>query len=225
MFNLVSKFNNTGSVLDAPKTGRPRTVRTLDNSDIVASAYVESPKKSTRRASKELQISRSSLQRIITDIGLKPYKPHLLHALNEDDPDKRMQFCEIFLSYYDDSPDIVDQILWTDEASFKLNGHVNRHNCVYWCHENPHKIIEQEVNLPGITVWAGITSAGLVGPFFFRDTVTGHSYLNMLSDQLWPIISTRPDIDIDFTFNKTVPLRTMRFQLGTGSMTTSQGVG
>ena len=71
------------------------------------------------------------------DLGMKPYRPQLVHALNEDDNDRRLQICERFLAYVDDNPDILDDIIWSDKASFKLNGHVKRHNCVYWSNINP----------------------------------------------------------------------------------------
>ena len=32
------------------------------------------------------------------DLNLKPYKPKLLQASNEDDPDRRVQFCEWILN-------------------------------------------------------------------------------------------------------------------------------
>jgi hypothetical protein len=50
----------------------------------------------------------------------------LLQALNEDDPDRQLEFCERIL----DST-LLDQILWTDDATFQTNRRVNRHNCVY----------------------------------------------------------------------------------------------
>ena len=52
MFNLVSKFEVTGSVLNAPKEGCPRTVCLPENKDIGAAAFLHSPKKSIRQASK-----------------------------------------------------------------------------------------------------------------------------------------------------------------------------
>ena len=45
-----------------------------------------------------------------------------------------------------------NKIWWSDEACFKLNGYINRHNCTYWSQENPHVILEKDV--PEITVWA-----------------------------------------------------------------------
>ena len=53
----------------------------------------------------------------------------------------------------------------------------------------------KELNVPGVTVWGGITSAGLVGPFFFESTVTGALYLKMLQEKVWSVISQREDID------------------------------
>lgn len=35
----------------------------------------------------QLNISFGSVQHMLHKIGLKPYKPHLLHQMNEDDPD------------------------------------------------------------------------------------------------------------------------------------------
>lgn len=195
MQTLVSKFEATGCVTDAKRTGAPTTIRTEENADLLAAAYTQSPKKSQRRASAELGISRTSVQRIMKEIGLKPYRPRLLHALNEDDFDRRVQFCENFITQFNDDPTFVDKIIWTDEATFKLNGRINRHNAVYWADENPHEILTKEVNTPGVTVWGGLTSDGLLGPFFFDDTVTATSYLNMLEDKVWPIISRRPNAE------------------------------
>ncbi|GFQ87366.1 DUF4817 domain-containing protein [Trichonephila clavata] len=79
-------------------------------------------------------------------------------------------------------PGFMGSIIWSDEAQFKLNGTVNRHNCVYWGEENPHITIEKAVNLPGVNVWCGLSSRGLIGPFRFEGTVTGINYLTMLAD-------------------------------------------
>ena len=194
MHDLISKFNNTGSVVNIKQSGRPVSIRTDENKDLVAAAFTDSPTKSIRRASVELSMSYGSVQRMLVDIGLKPYKPHLLHKLNEDDPDRRLQFCETFLGFTDIYPDFVDNIMWSDEATFKTNGHVNRHNSVYWCDTNPFQILQKDVNAPGITVWCGLSSSGLVGPYFFEGTVNGESYLKLLKEQVWPILSEREDI-------------------------------
>nr|CAH7733034.1 unnamed protein product [Callosobruchus chinensis] len=45
-------------------------------------------------------ISRTSIQRILKHYKWHPYKIQLLHELNEDDHDRRLQFCEIIKLEY-----------------------------------------------------------------------------------------------------------------------------
>ena len=195
ILSLVRKFDETGSLEDRPRSGRPRSISTDENKERVRSTFEENPATSTRRASLELNLSRSSLQRMMKELGLKPYRPQLLHSLNEDDPDRRCEFADTFLNLLADDSSLLNRIVWTDEANFKLNGHVNRHNCVYYAVENPHVIITQEMNSPGITVWAGIWVGGIIGPFFFDGNVTADSYLEMLRKDIVTSISSQMDLE------------------------------
>lgn len=194
IYKIRDKFEETGSVLDAARSGRPVSVTTEDNQYLVAQALQMSPNKSTRRCSLELGIPRGSLINVLKQLKMKPYIPRLLHGLLEDDPDRRLQFAEDFISEATDNPQILNQIVWTDEAQFKLNGKINRHNCVYWTSENTHLTIETQLNQPGVTVWAGITSSGIVGPIFFEGTVTGDTYLNALKT-IVPQLQQRDDFE------------------------------
>ena len=96
----------------------------------------------------------------------------------------RVQYCEWYLEQWNENARFPTEIVWSDEATFKLNGSINRHNCSYWAIENPYVMVDHHVNLSGITVWYGLSSRGLIGPFFFDATVTGPVYLNF-EKQLW----------------------------------------
>ncbi len=50
----------------------------------------------------------------------------MLQALNEDDPDRRLEFCQWILDSTQEDPTILDRILWTNEATFQTNGRVSR---------------------------------------------------------------------------------------------------
>ncbi|CAF0981669.1 unnamed protein product [Rotaria sp. Silwood1] len=193
IYRLAKKFDETGSVEDAPRSGRPTSINTEENIELTSESFLLNPKTSQRRAVRDLHISRSSLQRIMKDLNLKPYKPRLLQSLNEDDPDRRLEFCEWILDSTEKDPTLLDQIWWTDEAIFKINGRINGHNCVYWSDANPHFIIEQELNVPQVIVWGGIWSNGVVGPFFFEDNVTSETYLHMLKDNIIPQLEDHPN--------------------------------
>lgn len=53
-----------------------------------------------------------------------------------------------------------------DEATFKLNGSINLQNWTYWGPENPHGMVEPDVNLSGVTIWCGLSLRRLIGPLF-----------------------------------------------------------
>ena len=89
----------------------------------------------------------------------------------------------------------IDCILWSNEAVFKLNRCINRHNCVYWAPENPKVAIDAPVNLTDVCVWCAVTSEWILGPFFFDGTVTAQSYLAMLQHQLLPLLQQQDEAE------------------------------
>lgn len=180
---LVKKFELTGNVADKPRSGRSSSINSERNQVAVSATLRQNPQQSTRKLSRELDISQRSIVRIIKKLGLKVWRPRLLQELHEDDFDRRMQFCEEFDVLFN-----YKHVIWTDEAIFKLNGQVNRHNCVYYSDENPHQTFTKSVNSPSIMVWAGICSTQVIGPFFFRENVTGKSYQQMLENFAFPEI-------------------------------------
>jgi hypothetical protein len=117
---------------------------------------------------------------MLSDLHLHPYRPRLVQQLNDDDPNRRIEFCEKLLAMIEEDNSILDKIIWADEAIFKLNGHVNRHNSIYWASENPRIDIERDFNVSCICVWIGISSHGIIGSLFLGSTVTSESYVEML---------------------------------------------
>jgi len=101
--------------------------------------------------------------------------------------ERRMESHEWFQRMVNED-EFVMKIVWFDKAQFKLNGTVNRHNCVYWAQENLHVHVYKAVNLPGVNVWCGLSARGLIGPFFFEGTVTGKAYLEMRRSSILPAI-------------------------------------
>jgi hypothetical protein len=93
--------------------------------------------------------------------------------MNEDDPDRRAQFCEWFQHKVHKDEEFVSKTVWSNEVTFKLDGTVNRHKCV--TPDSPHIHVEDAVNLPGLTAWCGLSYRGS----FFEGTITGRVYLNI----------------------------------------------
>lgn len=70
-----------------------------------------------------------SVQRIMKQIKFHPYEIHFVQELSEDDFDRRLEFSEIMMERIDTDPNFIFNIAYSDEATFQLNGNVNRHNC------------------------------------------------------------------------------------------------
>ena len=134
---------------------------------------------SLRRAENELGISRRSIQRVLKSLKYHPYKLQITHELGEEDFGARFEFSRSQLAIIAEDPDFPDNIIFTDEALFHLHGGVNRHNCRYWAKENPHWVQEEPIHSPHLTVWSGVCSKGIIGPFFFDQTVNGERYGGM----------------------------------------------
>ena len=60
---------------------------------LVAQHFIEYPRTSTRRASLELGMARTSLR----NLKFRAYRPRLQHALLEDDINRHPEFAEMFL--------------------------------------------------------------------------------------------------------------------------------
>lgn len=62
LWKFNEKFEYTGCVCNVPKCSRTRTAKAEHNLQVIAQSFVEKSSQSQRKASLELDISRSSLQ-------------------------------------------------------------------------------------------------------------------------------------------------------------------
>lgn len=197
---ILQKFNETGEVKDAPRSGRSRTATNNEKSLEILLDIQENPKTSTFQLAQNHNISRSSVQTILHKQKYHPYKIQLVQELLEDDFDRRLEFCERITNEIEMNEHFLDFVVFSDEATFCLNGSVNRHNSRYWADSNPYWMEETHTQYPEkINVWAGITVNHLIGPFFIEGTLTGRKYLELLQDHIIPSIRNFfPNGDIYF---------------------------
>lgn len=99
--------------------------------------------------------------------------------------DQRLDYCNWLLQMIEEDPGLLSRILWSDEASFKSDGTINRHNMHYWSETNPRWMREvQSQGRWSINVWCGILGGQIIGPFIFNETLNGERYLNFLRNEL-----------------------------------------
>ncbi|KAL5494233.1 hypothetical protein EMCRGX_G015522 [Ephydatia muelleri] len=151
VLRVVSKFVEHGTVQDRLKTncGRKKTVQVPRNVGIIAQKMWQTPTLSIRRLHLGTGLRRSSVQKMLRKtLKMKAYRRLLVQALLPGDIDKGFKWAEDYLEAAERDFTYPDYILWTDEAIFHLDGHVNRHNDVIWA------------SAPSATTAEGVASPG-----------------------------------------------------------------
>lgn len=182
---IENKFREMGHVKDLPKGSR-KPVSENKQLDVLL-AFQDNPHTSSRQVALDNDMDHSTVLRKLKKEKWYPYKVSLVQELCEDDFDRRIEFCETIMEQNNRDPMFLSKVLFSDEATFLLNGHVNRQNCRYWATINPHWMQEYGTQYPEkVNVWAGIIGDRIIGPYFFEETLTGARYLEFLQNFLLP---------------------------------------
>jgi hypothetical protein len=168
------------------KTTRQRSslVRNDDVVFKVLGSLGQQPGRSIRHCAEENQLNVRTTHYIARRVlKLKPYRLTLMQTLTEYDKLVRIDACQRLLNVITDDK----LIIYSDEATFRLDGHVNLWNCVVWDYERPCDFyVQQQQGAPHVTVWAALTRNHLFGPYFFANTVTSDSYCAILTEFFIP---------------------------------------
>ena len=90
---LVKKVKEIGIIIDKPKHVKPKAMRTPENIAAVEESVYEAPSTSILCRSQQLNISETSLRRILhKDLGMTPYKVKLFQELKTIDHPMRFRF-------------------------------------------------------------------------------------------------------------------------------------
>lgn len=186
----ISHFENHRTVANLPKTGRPPTATNDEIQIDVAQDIVENPRLSCKEVAAMNNISKTSAWRILKKkLKFHPYKVHIVHELLFGDAERRIVFCETMMQRINNDPHYLRNIVFSDEATFQLNGNVNSQNCRYWCDENPYEFHEGHTQYPQkVNVWAGIRNGTIIGPFRIDGNLNGPNYLDMLRNTIIPAL-------------------------------------
>jgi hypothetical protein len=76
-----------------------------------------------------------------------------------------------FAEWSQNNEDSFNNVWFSDQAHFHLDGVVHKQNVRIWESENACVIHEKVHHAPRITMWVAISSHGLLWPIFFEETV------------------------------------------------------
>lgn len=189
VLDIVQKFSETGSVANRKHQRHGIINDEATSVAVLGHVALMENTQSIRKVARESGFSTTSVFRILHKHKYHPYKIKLVHELNEDDFDRRLEFCELFSNRIENNEHLLYNICFSDESTFFLNGYVNKHNCRFWSDENPFLIREDHTQRPQkLNVWAGILGDHIIGPFFLEENLNGQNYLNLLENLIYPHI-------------------------------------
>ena len=128
-------------------------------------------------------------------MGLYPYKIQLVHPISDAHAEKRFEFANRIINMIEDGSIDIDKIIFTDECHYHMEGFVNKQNWRHWGSEPPNFTEVRPLHPKRITVWAGISSGGIIGPYIFSNSVTGQSYTSLLLEKIIPELEEKDLLD------------------------------
>lgn len=166
--DLLRKFHDTGSVADAPRSGRP-SVLSEEKLLNISDRLLRSPSKSIRKLAQETGVSLGCAHKAVKKkLHFFPYKVHAVQELKPADHAKRLHYCHWFQNFITEKGiEVLNECFYTDEAWFHLSGSINSQNTRLWSIENPHLLNEQPMHPEKLGVWIAISRKRIVGPIFF----------------------------------------------------------
>ena len=171
--------------------GRTASVLLLDVEIGVVNYFHANPRESLKNASLDLNISKTSLYKILKKHKFRAWKMSYAQKLLARDYLPRLEFCDWALEYngIEAEETFFQNCIVGDEAMLYTNGRVNRQNCRYWSVDNPEfELDSNDQSAERVMVWGGFFGDRILGPYFFDGNVNGINYLEMLENYVWPAI-------------------------------------
>ena len=175
----------TGSIKETRRASTTENTTRRNSVKVSKDAeLVPDPSKPNRKQSRNIALSPCSINQIFKELKVEPYIQRRFQELNEDDPDRRLEFCESWQDRLLVDPQFPQKVIWSGEATFHVNGSVNTHNCEYISDEN----FQDTTISPGLTVWGALWNEDIVGPMFFDKPLTSENYIELLNNTVFPYI-------------------------------------
>ncbi|KAJ8938063.1 hypothetical protein NQ318_014544 [Aromia moschata] len=103
IFNTKYPDRISQSTVNILKSGRKRILDDKQKFDILLDIQ-DNPHKPTRQVAADNDVSKTSILHLLKNEKYCPYKIYLVQELNDHDPDRRLEFCEIMGNRCQDNP-------------------------------------------------------------------------------------------------------------------------
>lgn len=100
-------------------------------------------------------------------IKLYLYQLQVVQMLQVEGHGAHGEICELLLCHYENNPQLLENLRFSNNTIFHISGQVNWHNCCIWGNQTQQKFSSLNKTLK-LVVWCAISGTQLVGPFFFQ---------------------------------------------------------
>lgn len=172
-------IKETGAIELSSPPGRPRIIRTPGTIQKVKNRLKRKKRVSARRLSKELDISQTTIRRILrNDLGCHPYKKIIEPNLTDAHKAERKRFANWVRTNF--RKDQTMKILFSDEKMFDIDGVYNSQNDRIWAPNraaaNQKGGIHKKRKFPQkVMVWLGACSKGITPLVIFEKGTLDHA--------------------------------------------------
>ena len=182
VFTLVEQaLRDNGCLPSFALHSEREIVRTINTRENILDMVQRSPRLSTRRMASRVGLSRMNVWRTLHEENLYPYHDQRVQHLEPGDHAQCMDLCHCVNAH----PELLNVILFTDEASFTRDGINNLRNVHTWAHRNPHATCVTHFQRRFyLNVWCGMLGNRLIGYFVFDNNLTGNIYEAFLKNEL-----------------------------------------
>ncbi|KAF2896031.1 hypothetical protein ILUMI_10144 [Ignelater luminosus] len=191
VYRTINRYNETGSVVKRYGGGPKKTATSPEMVRKVKKRLERNPRRSGNQMAKELNISQSSIRRILqNELQVKAYKKQKAHDLTPNQKKVRFERAKelLRLAASGEFPNIV----FSDEKNFPIEQFVNTQNDRVYLTERTYENLKHRLvtrsNYPSqIMVWAAVTATGRSPLVFIEPGVK----------DLWAVVRAWNDVDED----------------------------
>ena len=172
----LKKCKQEGSVRDLHRgnSDRKKSARTDESKEKIQSVVSSDCQISIRKIAAASKMKRTSVHNILEkDLGLKSYKPQVSQEFMEGDDVKRLAFCNKIEQMMQEEGLNPGDIIFSHESHVYMESLPDKQNSRSWGQSKPEKRSSVPLHSAKVTVWCGLKSTKVIGPFFFEDAVTG----------------------------------------------------
>ncbi|GBN61677.1 hypothetical protein AVEN_261523-1 [Araneus ventricosus] len=181
----------TGSVTSRPRNRRRHNVGYKVQPKDVLVYDLAHPESSTKIISENCGLSKSHVWTILNESGAHPYRSTPVQGLLPRDAERHYTWCNVVMNNLEDHPTFLADIIWTDKACFRVTECSIDRTFILGSLEIPRYAVEVGIQLYwSINVWSGIFNERFNGPVFYKGTLMGQRYLDLLQDVITDIVES-----------------------------------